>query len=268
MTFAPPRLLEWRSYMRAVTGLDAASLGITGGPGHVLVGTSYHLGKDQLKMQKNPYSARYPRDVNGLSNAASACDTGQFSRLVALTKWCVEQARAGQRPDTRELIGPGGDGRAYRWAVENNWRPELRPDGDDHETHLHEGFWRDSEHRDKVGFYRPFFEGDNSVAINETDFQALIWRVEALFANRDKTIGGPLQGEVNELKKFLTEQFQEVRDHLAVLEQRVLALEERVTALPEVSLTDEQARALAAQTSTDVASKLGELRFVPKVQGP
>lgn len=161
MTVAPPRLLEWRSHMQAWTGLAAVQLGIVGGPGHILTGTSYHLGKDQLIMSKNPYSARHPRDVAGLTNAASACDTGPFARLVELTAWAVAQALAGRRPDTRELIGPGGDGRAYRWAVETGWRAELRPDGDDHENHLHESFFRDSEHGDKVGFYRPFFEGDD-----------------------------------------------------------------------------------------------------------
>lgn len=171
MTYAPPKLLEWRSHMQVWTGLTSVQLGIAGGPGHVLTGTSYHLGQDQLKMYKDPYSARHPRDVAGLTNAASACDTGWFDRLVELTAWCVAQARAGRRPDTRELIGPAADGRAYRWAVETGWRAELRPDGDDHETHLHESFFRDSEHRDKVGFYRPFFErqGDDDMDQEDKD---------------------------------------------------------------------------------------------------
>lgn len=37
------------------------------------------------------------------------------------------------------------------------------------------------------------------MAINETDFNALIWRVEAIIANRQKVAGGPLVGETNEL---------------------------------------------------------------------
>lgn len=205
MTINPPELLKWRAYMRGVTGLPDDSLGIKGGPGHVRTGTSYHLGKDQLIFSKNPYSARHPRDKAGLSNAASACDTGWFPRLIELTAWMVDEARAGRRPDTREIIGPGRDGRAYRWAHENNWRADVRPSGDDHEEHAHEGFYRDSEFRDKVGLYKPFFEKGANMAINETDFNAMAWRVEALYNNRKATVGGPLTDEPNALHHRLNE---------------------------------------------------------------
>lgn len=167
MTFNPPRLLEWRAYMQQQTGLPAVSLGIAGSAGHRAVGTSYHLGLDDLILSKNPYSYHTARDRAGASNAASATDTGNFPRLVELTMWAVAEARAGRRPDTREIIGPWSDGRAYRFDHLNGWRAELRPRGDSHETHMHESRYRDAEHRDWIQYYRPFFEEEDMPTVKE-----------------------------------------------------------------------------------------------------
>jgi len=74
MTFAPPTLLAARAFLKGQDpDLTNDEVGIVGGPSHVLQGTSYHLGRDDLKMEKNPYSARTARDKAGLSNAASVC---------------------------------------------------------------------------------------------------------------------------------------------------------------------------------------------------
>lgn len=51
---------------------------------------------------------------------------------------------------------------------------------------------------------RILLTGDD-VAINETDFNALIWRVEAIISNRSQVAGGPLAGEVNRLAARLAE---------------------------------------------------------------
>lgn len=46
-------------------------------------------------------------------------------------------------------------------------------------------------------------EGSGPLAINDVDFNALIWRVEAILFNRDATAGGPTQGEPNLLAQKL-----------------------------------------------------------------
>lgn len=157
MTYAPQRLLEVRAYLMPRTGLPAVSLGIIGSSGHHATGTSYHIGWPSLKA--SAYSRQHPRDVKLKTDAASALDIGNFARLVAFTAWMVAEARAGRRPDTREIIGPAADGRAYRWAAENNWVAQRRARGDSHETHTHESYYRDSEKSDKLRYFRAFFDG-------------------------------------------------------------------------------------------------------------
>jgi len=153
MSYAPNSLLELREYVQLHTGLRAVSLGIIGDKNHTY---GYHLGKDRLK--PGDYSAETPRDRAGLSNAASANDIGNFTRLVELVAFTVAEARAGRMPDLREVIGPAADGRAYRWDFYDG-DVTKRAEGDPHETHGHWSWYRDSEHRDKVGYFRPFFEG-------------------------------------------------------------------------------------------------------------
>lgn len=159
MTFAPQRLLQLRDYLHQQTGLPFVSLGIVGDSAHR---GGFHCGRDRLIT--NDYSNRTARDRAGLTEAASASDTGNFRGLVALTKWAVGEARAGRRPDTREIIGPWSDGRAYRFDHLGGWAAQLRARGDSHESHMHESWYRDSEGRDKIRFYRPFFEEDDDMA--------------------------------------------------------------------------------------------------------
>lgn len=156
MSYAPQRLLDLREYLHSETGVSYSSLGIVGDINHT---SGYHLGDDRLG--PNDYSVTGSRDQAGLTDAASAIDIGMYSRLVEMTLWMVGEARAGRRPDTREIIGPAGDGRAYRWARENNWAPQIRANGDSHESHVHESFYRDSEFRDKIRFFSGFFGGDD-----------------------------------------------------------------------------------------------------------
>jgi hypothetical protein len=153
MSYAPTRLLELRDYLKKHTGLSDAALGIVGDSSHT---HGYHLGKDRTP--PGDYSTTSSRDRAGLTNAASASDIGNFPELVELTGWMVAEARAGRRPDTREIIGPGTNGRAYRWARETGWRADIRPNGDSHEFHVHESWFRDSESRDKIQFFKAFFE--------------------------------------------------------------------------------------------------------------
>lgn len=164
MTFAPPTLLAARNYLKGQDpDLDNAEVGIVGGPGHVAQGTSYHLGKDQLILSKNPYSVRTARDKAGLSNAASALDIDDdLDELRALSLWLVEQCRAGA-PDTldiREIIFSPDGVNVYRWDRERGQTSLPVPDNDlSHRRHTHVAYYRDSEFRDKVGLYKRFFEG-------------------------------------------------------------------------------------------------------------
>lgn len=158
MSYAPQSLLDARSYLHRQTGLSLAALGIVGDSAHRY---GYHLGRDRLP--SSDYSRQTARDRAGLSNAASALDIGSFRQLWELTAFMVRQARAGQLRDVRELIGPGSDGRAYRWDDLNGWSAVRRASGDSHEWHLHISYYRDSEGRSKLGPFRSFFEGEDDM---------------------------------------------------------------------------------------------------------
>src|SRR5687767_12420174 len=104
MTFAPRSILEVRAFLKGEDAdLSDVELGIAGGPSHVATGTSYHLGRDQLQMSKNPYSARTARDKAGLSNASSALDVDDdLDELRELSVWVVAECRK-NASDTRDL---------------------------------------------------------------------------------------------------------------------------------------------------------------------
>lgn len=74
MTTSPPDLIALQHAISDATGVPRSDIGIIGNKAHIEEGVSYHLGKDQLKMFKNPYSARLARDKAGLTNFASAMD--------------------------------------------------------------------------------------------------------------------------------------------------------------------------------------------------
>lgn len=164
MTFAPESLLQVRRIFKdRWPHIADADFGITGGPSHVLVGTSYHLGKDQLKMTRDPYSARTARDLAGLSNAASAFDiTDQIGPqlLRAFSVWLVTECRT-KAPDTldiREIIySPDGEV-VLTWDREKGATsfPQQRGDSS-HKTHTHISWYRDSEFADRAAVFRRFF---------------------------------------------------------------------------------------------------------------
>lgn len=167
MTFAPAALLELRDFLKGEDpDLDNNEVGIVGGPSHIATGTSYHLGKDQLKMAKNPYSARTARDKAGLAdpaicNAASAIDIDDdLDDLRPLSVWLVDQCRAGA-PDTldiREIIYSPDGVIVLQWDRERGQHSAPQPHADlSHRQHTHVGFYRDSVRRSKVGVFRRFY---------------------------------------------------------------------------------------------------------------
>jgi hypothetical protein len=166
MTFAPDSIKAVRAYLKGQDpDLSDTELGIVGGPSHVTQGTSYHLGRDDLIMSKNPYSARTARDLAGLSNAASALDIDDdLDELRTLSVWLVAACRRGE-PDTRDIreiiYSPDGID-VWRWDRERGQNSLPIPDSDfSHRNHSHISWYRDSEFSDRVAVFRRFFEGDN-----------------------------------------------------------------------------------------------------------
>jgi len=206
VTFAPPSLLACRDVFQSrFPEILDVDLGIVGGPSHVLTGTSYHLGVDQLKMSRDPYSARTARDRAGLSNAASAFDiTDQIGAVLLrqLSTWLVAQcrAKAADTLDIREIIFSPDGNAVLTWDRQNGVTSFPTQRGSlSHRVHTHVSFYRDSEHHNRHAVFERFFKERNQMAIDERDFAALIWRVQAIFGNETKALGGPLAGEENQL---------------------------------------------------------------------
>jgi hypothetical protein len=166
MTFKPAPLAALETLLRA---RDVVTLGVVGDEKHRQAGFSYHLGADDLKPGAS--SARLPRDVTGLSNAASAIDFGlvggTFEGLRRLSSWLVAECLAGapDASDIREIIFSHDGILVSRWDGMNGLPGVVRPgpgQGDNsHRKHTHVSFFRDSETRDKLALFRRFFEEDD-----------------------------------------------------------------------------------------------------------
>lgn len=167
MTTASPALIEVREFFQARNpALSDNELGIVGGPSHIATGTSYHLGKNQLKMSKNPYSARTVRDKAGLANTATANLASAFDLdidvgdLPLLSTWCVNECRKGAA-DTlslREIIYSPDGKTVWTWDREKGQAsaPEHRG-GLEHLLHTHFSWYRDAGLQPKVGLFQRYY---------------------------------------------------------------------------------------------------------------
>ncbi len=162
MTYAPDTLLVARRLLiDTVPGLTGAEVGIVGDGPHAATGSSYHLGKSQLR--SDSYSiVESSRDRNGLTDAAAALDIGEFSftrngkthNLRTFSAWLVAQCKAGtaDTKDIREVIYSTDGTTVKRWD-----RLGRRSIGDSsHRWHTHISYFRDSEKRDKAGLFRRY----------------------------------------------------------------------------------------------------------------
>lgn len=167
MTVAPEPIKEAQEYLHDITNLEWNSLGIIGSQGHKNTGTSYHLGKDDLKLWKKPYSVyESSRDERGLSNDAAALDIGYFNlgdgkNLRTFSLWLVEQCKAGasDTEDIREIIySPDGE-TVLRWD-----RLGKRESGDSsHRSHTHLSAHRDATRTlNWVRLFKRFFAGSSA----------------------------------------------------------------------------------------------------------
>jgi len=157
MTYAPANLRKLNAYWKAQGGLSG---GIVGDTAHAAKGTSYHLGKSQLRA--DAYSRQTPRDRAGLSEAASAIDLSHARKRVLrdFSVWLVEQARAngpGTR-DLREIIYSPDGVKVLRWDRERGYAsaPREGEADDTHRWHTHISTYRDA-HDNLVPIFRPYF---------------------------------------------------------------------------------------------------------------
>lgn len=155
MTYAPQPLLDLRAYLRPLTGLSDAEMGIVPDKNH---NGGYHCGWSQ-RSSDNDYSwSESSRDWSHKTEAASAFDLGMFSQLRDVSVWIVEQCQAGASDtlDIREIIYSPDGKVVLRWD-----RLGIRTTGDpSHLTHTHFSWFRDAENRDKTAVFQRFFEGD------------------------------------------------------------------------------------------------------------
>lgn len=198
MTFAPARLVALGAYYTAQGGRN---LGIVGDAAHVGRGVSYHLGADDLL--DGAYSAVTPRDVAGLTNAASAIDLGaidgSYVQLRAFSQWLVSRARANAPGtiDMREIIYSPDGVVVLQWDRERGYASLPRRLADtvlnnSHRTHTHISYYRDSQQREKVSVFQPYFEGSEAVP----DFEAKIerWTLDGGPA-KVTTLGAPKRAD-------------------------------------------------------------------------
>ena len=159
-TTNPPRLVELGKFWKAQHGVN---LGVIGDTGHVTKGVSYHLGKAELTA--DAYSIQSARDKAGVTNAASAIDLGKLNgslvNLRAFSAWLVARCLADPavRHDVREIIYSPEGKTVQRYSGIDNKIHTGPGNGDlTHRTHTHISFFRDSEKRDKVFLFQPFFQ--------------------------------------------------------------------------------------------------------------
>lgn len=167
MTFNPQTLLDLQAFWRTQGG---RSLGIKGDAAHTW---GYHLGRNRIftippgRGDRDP-SVRHPRDRAGLTNAASAIDLGRLGgsipRLRGFSSWLVTQCRNGApgTDDIAEIIWTDTAEVTWYYSSSGGRRVHrLPPDSraaQTHQGHTHISFYRDSEARDKVSLFRPFFD--------------------------------------------------------------------------------------------------------------
>jgi hypothetical protein len=171
MTFAPRSLLDLQTYWVLRGGV---SLGIVGDAAHQ-ARASYHNGRDVIQKYgrtcANDYTICHPRDVAGLSDAASAIDlgplNGSYRDLRSFTEALAARLMADDplTRDIREVIGTTDGATVSCWIsgqATSDGKPARLANCADrsHLTHTHISWFRDSENRDKTAVFRAILEGD------------------------------------------------------------------------------------------------------------
>ena len=161
MTFSPAPLTALGRYWVSKGGVN---LGVVGDTAHQAKGTSYHLGRSQLTA--TAYSRTTARDRAGLSEAASAIDLGKLGRLGypglrKFSEWFAKECMA-RKPayrDVREVIFTIDGRTVVGWSDLAPLKLITGYGDSSHLYHTHISFYRDSETRDKVAMFAPYFTG-------------------------------------------------------------------------------------------------------------
>jgi hypothetical protein len=192
-TYAPNSLQDARRLLLAhLPGLAPNEVGIIGDTAHQEGGDSYHLGKNKIRARngRDRYSVDESlRDRNGLTDAASGLDVGDFAvtvrgkrhTLPTFSVWLVAQCKANTADtrDIREVIYSPDGSTVKRWD-----RLGVRSTGDSsHLWHTHISYFRDSENRDKTGLFRRYL---TEIGLLEEDVTpediAKIWQTDGIIA--------------------------------------------------------------------------------------
>jgi hypothetical protein len=203
MTYAPATISALRSYLIKAIPISGAKVGIVGDAAHAKR-ASYHNGKDRIvayhRTRATDYSIRHDRDWQGLTNAASAIDIGNHDGLASLSRWLVDrcQANAPGTRDIREVIYAGmwrGKLTILRYDRDRGVASEPQPGeaDDSHFFHSHVSFRRDSEKRDKIGIFKPYYEPEDEMDLFNSGM--LLRRIQAGTPIYDEP-GGAKIGEV------------------------------------------------------------------------
>lgn len=169
MTVAPTQLRLLGAYWTEHGGVN---LGIVGDTAH-RARPSYHNGQDAIEQYgrtaATDYSIRHVRDREPyLTDAAAAIDLGKLDgSLAGLQKfsvWLVQQclyAAPGWR-DVREIIYSPDGVTVQRWSGIDGQLHTGAGNGDSsHRWHTHISYFRDSENRDKVALFAPYWEDED-----------------------------------------------------------------------------------------------------------
>lgn len=171
MAYTPQTIHDLRKYLIEKTGRDPKFFSVArtcaDSTGQRKF-RGYHLGKDQIESPcgqgiARDYSTRRKRDRRGLTDARSALDINLATKdEKALIEYLLQQP-ATALMDIREFIGPNAEGRGTRYARENDWEPEVYPEGNSHEWHVHISWLRDSEFRDKIALFEGLYGPRNAI---------------------------------------------------------------------------------------------------------
>lgn len=232
MTYAPQALLDVRAYLRPLTGLSDAELGIVGDENH---DGGYHHGWDNRNISNGAtkdYSwTESSRDSSHKTNAARALDVGMFPELRDMSVWIVGQCQAGASDtlDMREIIYSPDGKVVLRWD-----RLGIRDDGDpSHQTHTHFSWFADAEHRAKTGPFKRFFE-EYAVTLTQRELAIISNSYQVLYETLNEH--DPVKWLTNldtmqylELPNLPLQRAKRVDEQLAVLDEKISALSNSVT---------------------------------------
>lgn len=182
MTYAPPTLRELGAFWEQYGGVN---LGIVGDVRHVV---GYHCGRDRIYssagLGDDDYSVQQKRDKAGLTDAAAAIDLGRLSgsleKLYQFSSWLVASCQAGDigAADVREIIySPDGE-KVQRYSGVDGEIHTGPGNGDaSHIGHTHVSYFRDSEERDKLALFAPYFEDGGDMALDVPSSLTSDWRI-------------------------------------------------------------------------------------------